>query len=426
MSTADYKVISPKTHEQKITEIYRRQPGSWRQPITIVMPDGRITQYTPPRVSPRSPQSPGRSVHHIQLGNRPRDYNHGGAGHPPVIEGELTRPPVDGPAQWSAAQRAAWAASQLARKVRRAPGIGNVLGTLLDLYDLWEYINQYRKEPQPGGWTNPDNGGWLCGGSAGATHAFPNGWVDPNGSFKPCGLQNQAGGSGQQFWDHQPYRIDYMKETNPVLKRYTVMGVWVTENRRQDAKNRAQQQQQLLPAVAPFVPMLTAPLPYWATPSPTYAEDAPKTWPWKGFEGPPAPPKIATKFRDTPPPPRTHERKGQVQAGIGKAVQVAFAVTEGVDVVDALFDALPASVRKNAPKSGVARKGAMIGEGTRYSTPIDKALTVFKNYKQMDLSEAVKNLLINHFVDKIIGTMSAQGADKLRKQLGAAGWGNII
>lgn len=426
MSTADYKVISPRTHEQKITEIYRRQPGSWRTPITIVMPDGRITQFTPPRVSPRSPPSRSPSVSHIQLGNRPRDYNHGGRGHPPVIEGELTRPPVDGPNQWRLGQRAAWALSQLARKTRRAPGLGQLVGVGLDLYDLWELINQYRKNPSPMVWSGiGSDGAWLCGGPFGATDVFKSGWVDPVTGYKPCGLKLQAGGGINT--GTKPFSLEFMQLThphpNPLNRRYTVKGVWCSPKGVAQPANRPLPT--LGPAVAPFVPLLTAPLPYWATPSRSH-EVKPALQPFKGWNGPPLSPRVGTKFRDAPPPPRTHERKGQVAAAIGKAVQVAFAVTEGVDVVDALFDALPASIRKNAPKSGVARKGAYIGEGTRYSTPLDKALTVFKHYRQMDLSEAVKNLLINHFVDKIIGTMSAQGADKLRKQLGASGWGNII
>lgn len=105
---------------------------------------------------------------------------------------------------------------------------------------------------------------------------------------------------------------------------------------------------------------------------------------------------------------------------------VAFAATEGIDAVDAIWDALPDKVKKQTPKSGRARKGAFIGEGTAYSTPIDKALHLWKHLQSLDLSKAAMNLLMNHYVDKIIGTMSAKGADKLRKQLGAAGWGNII
>ena len=110
---------------------------------------------------------------------------------------------------------------------------------------------------------------------------------------------------------------------------------------------------------------------------------------------------------------------------MGKAVQAAFAASEGADAVDAIWDALPDEVKRTS-KSGVARKGAMIGQGTRYATTIDKFMAIYRNIGRLSLSKAAKNLLINHIVDKIIGTMSAKGADKLRKQLGASGWGNII
>lgn len=402
-------------HERRITQIYRNAPNGWRStpgPFVLTNTNEIIDPRTRlPRT--RSPNSPNRPVVNIQLGGPPRDYNKGGPS--PVIQGELTRPPVDGPNQWTQAERIAWGMSQGARMIRRGAGlhpVGRALDLILSAWDIWNIINGNKKYPPPRGWNIPPGYNFMCGGPGG-NHVATRKAVSSGTSPTICALTFQAvpandptvnATSGRSYHFVDKYAVGLSERCNYVglisyLAPYTGPGP--------------------TPMAAPdiYVPILTEPLPYNLVESST------------GTSGPPQKP---NDFRwPKPPPPRpphpkTKERKGQVHAAVGKAVAIAFQVTEGVDAVDAIYDSLPAHIKRRTAKSGRTRKGSYLGEGTPYSTPYDKAMALYRHYRHIDLSEAAKNLIINQIVDYLIGRGSAEGADKLRKQLGASGWGNVI
>lgn len=287
--------------------------------------------------------------------------------------------------------------------------MGRLVGFAWDAYDVWNFYNQHIKHPRPGGWDIPPGANFACGGPGG-NHMAVRGAVSDNTSPTICALTFQAIATNSNPGPNHG-RSYHFQNKYPVglSERADYVG--------------------LISYDAPY----TGPGPTLTTAPDIFIPTVPKPDPGVspgGDRGPSPGPKPRPRpdplTRPKPPKPKEKERKGQIQEGLGRAVQIAFAATEGSDAVDAIWDALPKEYKSRTAKSGVARKGAMIGEGTRYSTTIDKAMAVFKYYKHLNLSDVAKNLLINHFVDKVIGTLSAKGADKLRKQLGAAGWGNII
>lgn len=374
MTTSSYKRISPLTPSRPVPG----RPGSPR-------PRGPVRRSPPPR--PQRPRSPGTPL--------PRSPK------PTVspIPSPTPGPVVPGP-------RPGAAPGVVKGFGRIARGYSRPYGFVHDAYDIWDYFRQIKKNPFNPQWTPvPEGGGWVCGGPIGA-YVFRQALLT-----KPlCGLSGQYLTNSPPRVD--PYSLIFADISHQTGPRYIIKGIWASPL--VSGSHNLAPNPTLQPVPAPFIPLL---------PNPQVGIEP------GGARNPrpePRPVPAPRHLRSRPPSKGQHERKGQIASGLGKAVAAAFAVTEGVDAVDAIWSALPKDIRRSTPKSGVARKGAFIGEGTRYSTPIDKALQIYRHYKSLDLSEAAKNLLINHFIDQIIGKMSAQGADKLRKQLRAAGWGNVI
>lgn len=354
----------------------------------------------------------------MKLGGRGSDFNKGGG--PGYLEGQLTRPPIDGPNQWSQGERLAWMLSQGSRMLRRGAKLHPVtraLDLIMSVWDVWNLINGNKKYPPAEGWDIPPGWNFRCG-SPGGNHMATRRAVSSGTSPTICALTFQAvpnsdntvgPTTGRSYHFGNKYavgvseRFDYLGLIS-YLSPYTGPG----PTRR--------------PTVDLFVPMLTEPLPFaWAN-----SATQPKTQNKPFYPVPPKPPPYKWPTPHKPPPPKTHEKKGQVAAAVGAAVKVAFAATEAVDAMEALYEALPDDIKKRTPKSGRTRKGALIGYNQPFATPLDKALVLWRNLRHVNMSEAVKNLIINHIVDYVIGTGSAKGADKLRKQLGASGWGNVI
>lgn len=396
MSTQSTKYYHPQLHaEIQQTKIYRRTGGGSPKPMVQMSGTNQLVDLQKRTRSYRP--SPPRKVVNIQLGmgGPPTKYNKS-FGH----YGEM-------------AKRAGVSAQKLAPLIQNASRFSRIGGKLNPYLRAAEMIFDYamwnaeRKHiPVTPGWTPPTGGRWVCGSTG------PDVIRGTYTTYASCGLAGQAfaetANMSRYSWIYGTrYAI------SPGNFRWLVQGIYSVAS----GGNGVYPVFQTAPA--PFVPTI-APLPFWAAAART------QTITWPPFRRPPKVPPLAPKFRDIPPGPRVHERKGQLQEAMGKAVAVAFAATEFVDALEAVYDSLPDDVKRRTSKSGVARKGAMIGEGTRYSTPIDKFMAVYRNYQSINMSEMVKNLLINQLVDKIIGTMSAKGADKLRKQLGASGWGNII
>lgn len=147
----------------------------------------------------------------------------------------------------------------------------------------------------------------------------------------------------------------------------------------------------------------------------------PKTAPQiKGPTQPPPPTFQPPIHKAVPPGPGVKERKGRAAPAVAAALAAAHGFTEGVDVVDALFEALPKNLQRETKRSGRTKRGAKIGEGKPFLTPLDKAMSIYRNLAHLDLNAAALNLLKNHLEDKIIGRMNA-GADSFsRRNLGGS------
>ncbi|MBY5438861.1 hypothetical protein [Rhizobium leguminosarum] len=88
-----------------------------------------------------------------------------------------------------------------------------------------------------------------------------------------------------------------------------------------------------------------------------------------------------------PPGPGTKEKKARVSGGLIAIAQKAFhAITEYGDAVDALFDAIPKEKR--------CKTKSLVG----------KSWCVYLHLDDVDIGDAIVNLLWNQFEDEVIGT----------------------
>lgn len=112
-------------------------------------------------------------------------------------------------------------------------------------------------------------------------------------------------------------------------------------------------------------------------------------------------------------PPKTGEKERKVRVGrlAMWLLHRGHDVTEGLDFMDALWEALPKDIQISTPRTGKTKRGAKIGEGRAYHTPQDKLGAIYRHYHDMDVSLAVKNVLLNHFKDMIDGYVF-KGSDK--------------
>ena len=162
------------------------------------------------------------------------------------------------------------------------------------------------------------------------------------------------------------------------------------------------------------------------SPSPGYAPSpSDKVEPQPGLDpakprDPEAPPTIRKPdepvMRPKPPhirqrPPR-REKQGKLRGPLFYAFAIADSVSEGAEVVDALFDALPADVkrrwRRDRKESGADDyRHPLIDQAGQYG--IDgadwKAQAVFYNFHKIDLVQAIKNIVANQVEDKLIGSL---------------------
>ena len=96
-----------------------------------------------------------------------------------------------------------------------------------------------------------------------------------------------------------------------------------------------------------------------------------------------------------PPGSNTRERKvvdgGQALRNLRK---VFHSMTEACDAIQAVYEALPENVRKAEKKS------------KRYSKCSHQANVLYRHWDEVDINQAIENLIKNHIEDKIIGTMN--------------------
>lgn len=107
-----------------------------------------------------------------------------------------------------------------------------------------------------------------------------------------------------------------------------------------------------------------------------------------------------------PPGARVRERK--VIANVDHESLVGFLinqVTEGLDALDALFDAMP-----DDGKPGYYRlhgkRGRVFWKKRREATPQQKFRYIYDNYDRLDVKKALENIAVNQIEDAVIGGAS--------------------
>lgn len=118
--------------------------------------------------------------------------------------------------------------------------------------------------------------------------------------------------------------------------------------------------------------------------------------------------------RNQPPGRNVKERKAKARTLVARMARVAFSVTEGLDIVDALWDALPKEVRNKVPKTGITGPTAR-HPGVKYWSPQDKLQALYRHIDELDLEEAIKNLIKNHIEDEVYGRLSGGGQTGLKR-----------
>lgn len=126
----------------------------------------------------------------------------------------------------------------------------------------------------------------------------------------------------------------------------------------------------------------------------------------------PAPPHVRR-------PPVRGECERKPARDVKRAIdRIVGPVTEAVDAIDAVYDALPWKVRM-----AEYRKCKASGMGGREClTPQRKLQIVYDNYESLDMVEVIKNLAKNAAEDRIIGELSRRADKNLRRR----GWHDIF
>lgn len=123
-----------------------------------------------------------------------------------------------------------------------------------------------------------------------------------------------------------------------------------------------------------------------------------------------------TRPNPRPARPRPREKEKKVYAKIkGAAARLVSGATETADFVEAIYEALPEKLRKKLEKK---YRQQAIREG-RWVTvpPQQKAIWVYRYWKQVDIVQAMKNLGVNEVEDRVIGKL-AQGARETSRRAG--------
>lgn len=136
------------------------------------------------------------------------------------------------------------------------------------------------------------------------------------------------------------------------------------------------------------------------------------------------PPRTDPNFPGNPPhkpePPKkdTKEKKLRVPPLLMAALKAGHQVTEWKDMVDAIWEGVPKSVRRQYEPRGRTRKGARVGEGVAYFTPDQKAQIIYRHVNDIDWEVALTELAKNHLEDKLMGWLNSKSDERSNKSLG--------
>ena len=398
----------------RLTSAYRdRQRTSGR-------PESSGSQYTVPKEMP-APYTPRPTQTPVPANdNNPVPANDNSAHRPPVSVRQVV-----------AGVRAARGAIRFGA---RASPWGRVWNTAEFVYNWWEWDRQ-RRHPKGykvnlvGQWclanTCPDHTfnksldkwGGAGGASYPACNALGTACLEqaacvydlpvrvaplPNCTGTPAvprllmiGGKGSGGGIRAKFWfKSQTYEtwIKYPKAMNRPAD-------WV------NADIPAVQDPWFLPINRPVTPPTRSPtpsLPPRGDPIPGIPERSTGTYGTTSTS--PNPSRPVPRTRPRPPQQGEKEKKGAIRKGMAQLLELAYAATEVSDLIDAVYQALP----KRLQKKGL--------------TPQGKAVVLYRNADQIDLNQAVLNIVKNHFTDAVIGRANAL-ADEGWKSTGVTGYG---
>lgn len=157
------------------------------------------------------------------------------------------------------------------------------------------------------------------------------------------------------------------------------------------------------------------PWPVWVVPRPMHPNDeagygqTPSTWPPVKTPTDPntsGPPIKTPPYYPAPPTFNERERKYKFKPKLYGAYQLArealAATTEAKDAVEAIWDALPGSVK---------------AEGNEAKGLPEKFMDIYNNLDKVDWNEAIQNLIENHFEDAAIGR-GLGALDRAAKRMG--------
>lgn len=160
-----------------------------------------------------------------------------------------------------------------------------------------------------------------------------------------------------------------------------------------------------VPYYTPYVPV--TPVPYVSLP---YLNVNAEGWPEGPHGSQPSAPTNPVAPPNYPQPPGggTKERKVKTSFSGGAMGALLNGVTESLDVLDALWMALPYKVRRAAFVANGYPKGGL--------TPQVKAIWLYRNIKSLDSVKALTNLTINQIIDFAAGTAGSKASQFLGSQ----------
>lgn len=115
-----------------------------------------------------------------------------------------------------------------------------------------------------------------------------------------------------------------------------------------------------------------------------------------------------------PRPPAKHEKEAKARMGrVAGAIWGAFGpITETVDFVDVLYEALP----RNLKRAEYKKRG-------RQPNPIERAELIYKNINQIDVGKALTGYVQNEIEDYVIGQFGKKLGEASRKDNRPIGYG---
>lgn len=115
-----------------------------------------------------------------------------------------------------------------------------------------------------------------------------------------------------------------------------------------------------------------------------------------------------------PRPPAKHEKEAKARMGrVAGAIWGAFGpITETVDFVDVLYEALPRNIKRDAYN----KRG-------RQPNPVERAELIYANINQIDIGKALTGYVQNEIEDYIIGQFGKKLGEASRKDNRPIGYG---